>query len=128
MFPANILSSPPWPVAGEVRCVKVFAKGTLAISASKDHTLRLWNLLSGQEKITIWDGGSKDSTEPQIWSLHVDESKKAVYSASSSKVNTFPVCKRNAETRVFKDGIHIYKGGVLLDVGQGGFRQRDTTT
>uniref|UniRef100_A0A8D1N9N5 NACHT and WD repeat domain containing 1 n=1 Tax=Sus scrofa TaxID=9823 RepID=A0A8D1N9N5_PIG len=74
---------------GEVRCVKVFAKGTLAISASKDHTLRLWNLLSGQEKITIWDGGSKDSTEPQIWSLHVDESKKAVYSASSSKVNAW---------------------------------------
>nr|XP_010970407.1 PREDICTED: NACHT and WD repeat domain-containing protein 1 [Camelus bactrianus] len=74
---------------GEVRCVKVFAKGMLAISASKDHTLRLWNLLSGQEKFTIWDGGSKDPTEPQVWSLHVDEAKKVVYLASSSKVSAW---------------------------------------
>ncbi|KAM7140727.1 NACHT domain- and WD repeat-containing protein 1 isoform 3-T3 [Molossus nigricans] len=73
---------------GEVRCVKVFAKGTQAISASKDRTLRLWNLLSGQEKFTIWDGGSKDPTESQSWSLHVDEAKKVVYSASSSKVSS----------------------------------------
>ncbi|KAM7140726.1 NACHT domain- and WD repeat-containing protein 1 isoform 2-T2 [Molossus nigricans] len=74
---------------GEVRCVKVFAKGTQAISASKDRTLRLWNLLSGQEKFTIWDGGSKDPTESQSWSLHVDEAKKVVYSASSSKVSAW---------------------------------------
>ncbi|KAM6219589.1 NACHT domain- and WD repeat-containing protein 1 [Rhynchocyon petersi] len=74
---------------GEVRCVKVFAKGTLAISASKDHTLRLWNLLSGQEKFIIWDGGSKDPTEPQFWDLHVDEANKVVYSTSGSKVNAW---------------------------------------
>nr|XP_006199152.2 NACHT domain- and WD repeat-containing protein 1 isoform X2 [Vicugna pacos] len=74
---------------GEVRCVKVFAKGMLAISASKDRTLRLWNLLSGQEKFTIWDGGSKDPTEPQVWTLHVDEAKKVVYLASSSKVSAW---------------------------------------
>uniref|UniRef100_A0A2K6P3A8 NACHT domain- and WD repeat-containing protein 1 n=1 Tax=Rhinopithecus roxellana TaxID=61622 RepID=A0A2K6P3A8_RHIRO len=74
---------------GEVRCVKVFAKGTLAISASKDYTLRLWNLLTGQEKFTIWDGGSKNPTEPQIWSLHVDEAHKVVYSASASKINAW---------------------------------------
>lgn len=81
-----IYCPPPWPAAGEVRCVKVFAEGTLAISASKDRTLRLWNLLSGQEKFTIWDRASEDPTEPQICSLYVDEAKKAVYSASSSKV------------------------------------------
>ncbi|XP_074240537.1 NACHT domain- and WD repeat-containing protein 1 isoform X3 [Saimiri boliviensis] len=74
---------------GEVRCVKVFAKGTLAISASKDYTLRLWNLLSGQEKFTIWDGSSKNLTGPQIWSLHVDEAHKVVYSASGSKINAW---------------------------------------
>ncbi|XP_070944259.1 NACHT domain- and WD repeat-containing protein 1 isoform X2 [Macaca nemestrina] len=74
---------------GEVRCVKVFAKGTLAISASKDYTLRLWNLLTGQEKFAIWDGGSKNPTEPQIWSLHVDEAHKVVYSASASKINAW---------------------------------------
>ncbi|XP_055095108.1 NACHT domain- and WD repeat-containing protein 1 isoform X2 [Symphalangus syndactylus] len=74
---------------GEVRCMKIFAKGTLAISASKDYTLRLWNLLSGQEKFTIWDGGSKNPTEPQIWNLHVDEAHKVVYSASGSKINAW---------------------------------------
>uniref|UniRef100_A0A2R9AM55 NACHT domain- and WD repeat-containing protein 1 n=1 Tax=Pan paniscus TaxID=9597 RepID=A0A2R9AM55_PANPA len=74
---------------GEVRCVKIFAKGTLAISASKDYTLRLWNLLSGQEKFTIWDGGSKNPAEPQIWNLHVDEAHKVVYSASGSKINAW---------------------------------------
>uniref|UniRef100_H0WTF2 NACHT and WD repeat domain containing 1 n=1 Tax=Otolemur garnettii TaxID=30611 RepID=H0WTF2_OTOGA len=74
---------------GEVRCVKVFAKGTLAISASRDHTLRLWNLLSGQEKFTIWDGGPQIPTEPQIWSLHVDEAKKVVYSTSGSKISAW---------------------------------------
>nr|XP_004404765.2 PREDICTED: NACHT domain- and WD repeat-containing protein 1 [Odobenus rosmarus divergens] len=72
---------------GEVRYVKVFAKGTLALSASKDHTLRLWDLLSGQEKFTIWDRGSKDRTE--IYSLHMDEAKKVVYLASGSKITRF---------------------------------------
>ncbi|XP_008575795.1 PREDICTED: NACHT and WD repeat domain-containing protein 1 [Galeopterus variegatus] len=74
---------------GEVRCVNVFGKGTFAISASKDHTLRLWNLLSGQEKFVIWDGGSKSPTEPQIWSLHVDEANKVVYSTSGTKINAW---------------------------------------
>lgn len=63
---------------------KCLPKGHLP-SLSKDHTLRLWDLLSGQEKFTIWDGGSKDPTESQTWSLHVDEAK-VVYSASGSKV------------------------------------------
>ncbi|XP_074194074.1 NACHT domain- and WD repeat-containing protein 1 isoform X5 [Rhinolophus sinicus] len=74
---------------GEVKCLKVFAKGTLAISASKDRTLRLWNLLSGRVKFTIWDRGTNDPTEPQIGSLYVDEAKKIVYSASSSKVSAW---------------------------------------
>ncbi|KAF5913734.1 hypothetical protein HPG69_017510 [Diceros bicornis minor] len=74
---------------GEVRCVQVLAKGTFAVSTSKDHTLRLWNLLSGREKFTIWDGGSKNPTEHQIWRLHVDEVKKVVYSASGSKVTAW---------------------------------------
>ena len=111
---------PPWPAAGEVRCVKVFAKGSLAISTSKDHTLCLWNLLSGQEKFTIWDGVSKDPTEPQISSLHVDEAKKVVYSASSSKVtNTCSVCevKLRPEQSKMAYGVYIRRGSLIWDRG-----------
>ncbi|XP_039099186.1 NACHT domain- and WD repeat-containing protein 1 [Hyaena hyaena] len=112
---------------GEVRDVKVFAKGTLALSASKDHTLRLWHLLSGQEKFTIWDGGSKDPTQPETWSLHLDETKKVVYLATGSKVSAW-----NLETAqlVFRipgdpsDGwlltVALASRAVLLTVSQRG--------
>ena len=103
-------SPPPWSVAGEVRCVEVFAQGTHAVSASKDQTLRLWDLLSGQEKFTIWDEGSKDPTESQTWSLRVDEAKKVVYSASGSKVtNTCPVGKGRLRPEQSKMAHCVYK-------------------
>ncbi|KAL6054660.1 hypothetical protein STEG23_035351, partial [Scotinomys teguina] len=73
----------------EVRCIRVFAQGTLAISASKDHTLRLWSLLSGQEKVTILDRGSPNPTEPQSWDLHVDEINKVIYLTSNTKINVW---------------------------------------
>ncbi|CAO2612429.1 NACHT domain- and WD repeat-containing protein 1 [Lemmus lemmus] len=73
----------------EVRCIRVFAQGTLAISASKDRTLRLWSLLSGQEKLTILDRGSPTSTEPQSWELHVDEMNKVIYLTSSAKISVW---------------------------------------
>jgi WD40 repeat protein len=78
--------------AAEVKCVRVFAQGTLAISASKDHTLRLWSLLSGQEKVTILDGGSQNPTEPQSWDLHVDERNNVVYSTSGARVTNWVLC------------------------------------
>uniref|UniRef100_A0A8C5UPH4 NACHT and WD repeat domain containing 1 n=1 Tax=Microcebus murinus TaxID=30608 RepID=A0A8C5UPH4_MICMU len=74
---------------GEVRCVEVFAKGTRAISASKDRTLRWWDLFSGQEKFTIWDDGANTPAEPRSWSLRVDEANKVVYSASGSKIHAW---------------------------------------
>uniref|UniRef100_A0A8C0CLX2 NACHT and WD repeat domain containing 1 n=1 Tax=Balaenoptera musculus TaxID=9771 RepID=A0A8C0CLX2_BALMU len=112
---------------GEVRCVKVFAKGSLAISTLKDHTLCLWNLLSGQEKFTIWDGVSKDPTEPQISSLHVDEAKKVVYSASSSKVNAWNLETEELIFRILGDASDpwvctavLASRATLLTVSQGG--------
>ncbi|XP_061005162.1 NACHT domain- and WD repeat-containing protein 1 [Dama dama] len=112
---------------GEVRCVEVFAQGTLAISSSKDHTLRLWDLLSGQEKFTIWDGGSKDPTESQTWSLHVDEAKKVVYSASGSKISAWNLESAELIFRILGDASDpwvcmavLASPATLLTVSQGG--------
>ncbi|XP_072457369.1 NACHT domain- and WD repeat-containing protein 1 [Notamacropus eugenii] len=74
---------------GEVRCVKTFGQGNFAISASKDCTLRAWNLVSGKEKYVIQDGVSFSFREPHFCCLHVDEKNKVVYSASGSKVNAW---------------------------------------
>ncbi|KAM4857840.1 NACHT domain- and WD repeat-containing protein 1 isoform X1 [Urocitellus parryii] len=99
---------------GEVRCVKVFAEGILAISASRDHTLRAWNLLSGQEKFTIWDGGSKNSTEPQIWNLHVDETNKIMYSTSGSKISAWSLETAELVFRIPGDGADPWVSTALL--------------
>ncbi|XP_074060516.1 NACHT domain- and WD repeat-containing protein 1-like [Macrotis lagotis] len=74
---------------GEVRCVKMYGQGKYAISASKDCTLRTWNLLSGKEKYVIWNGVSAGPRESHFCCLHVDEKNKVVYSASGSKVNAW---------------------------------------
>ncbi|KAG3279983.1 NACHT and WD repeat domain containing 1 [Ictidomys tridecemlineatus] len=101
-------------VLGEVRCVKVFAEGILAISASRDHTLRVWNLLSGQEKFTIWDGGSKNSTESQIWNLHVDETNKIMYSTSGSKINAWSLETAELVFRIPGDGADPWVSTAVL--------------
>ncbi|KAM6167707.1 NACHT domain- and WD repeat-containing protein 1 [Erethizon dorsatum] len=71
---------------GEVTCVAVLAQGTLAISASRDRTLRLWHLLSGQERWTLRDTGLLD---PQPCGLRVDEARSVVYAAWGSQISAW---------------------------------------
>ncbi|XP_067417779.1 NACHT domain- and WD repeat-containing protein 1 [Emydura macquarii macquarii] len=72
--------------SAEVRCVKVFGKGTRAVSVAMDYTLRIWNLVSGREKFSIQD---IHSGEQHLYQLHVDERNRIVYSASGAKVNVW---------------------------------------
>uniref|UniRef100_A0A8C2V7E1 NACHT and WD repeat domain containing 1 n=1 Tax=Chinchilla lanigera TaxID=34839 RepID=A0A8C2V7E1_CHILA len=71
---------------GEVTCVAVLARGTLAISACRDHTLRLWHLLSGRERGTLRDAGLPD---PQPCGLHMDEARNVVYAAWGSQISAW---------------------------------------
>uniref|UniRef100_A0A8C3XMF2 NACHT and WD repeat domain containing 1 n=1 Tax=Chelydra serpentina TaxID=8475 RepID=A0A8C3XMF2_CHESE len=72
--------------SAEVRCVKVFGKGTAAVSTAMDYTLRIWNLVSGRQKFSIQDS---HSGEQRLYQLHVDERNRIVYSASGAKVNAW---------------------------------------
>ncbi|NXL09736.1 NWD1 protein, partial [Mesembrinibis cayennensis] len=70
--------------AAEVRCVKVFGKGTRAVSAAMDHSLRIWNLISGRARFIIQD--TRIEEQPS-YDLHVDEGHMIVYFSSDTKVN-----------------------------------------
>ncbi|NXE55376.1 NWD1 protein, partial [Casuarius casuarius] len=72
--------------SAEVRCVKVFGKGTCAVSAAMDHTLRIWNLTSGRAKFVIQDTRFE---ERPSHGLHVDERHTTVYSSSDTKVSAW---------------------------------------
>ncbi|KAM6331894.1 NACHT domain- and WD repeat-containing protein 1 [Alca torda] len=72
--------------SAEVRCAKVFGKGTSAVSAAMDHSLRIWNLISGRARFIIQDTRIE---EPPSHHLHVDEGHMVVYSSSDTKVNAW---------------------------------------
>ncbi|NXF08155.1 NWD1 protein, partial [Smithornis capensis] len=72
--------------SAEVRCVKVFGKGTCAVSAAMDHSLRIWDLISGRARFIIQD---THPTEQPSCHLHVDEGHSIVYSSSGTKVNAW---------------------------------------
>ncbi|NXK54800.1 NWD1 protein, partial [Chauna torquata] len=72
--------------SAEVRCVKVFGKGTCAVSAAMDHSLRIWNLISGRVKFVIQDTHIEEQPSHH---LHVDERHMIVYSSSDTKVNAW---------------------------------------
>ncbi|XP_028905545.1 NACHT domain- and WD repeat-containing protein 1 [Ornithorhynchus anatinus] len=93
---------------GEVRCVKVFGEGSYAISSSTDHTLRMWNLVSGTEKYAIWDGGSVNSGERNFCCLHLDEKNGIVYSASGSKLNAWKLETAELVFCILEDPLDIW--------------------
>ncbi|KFV73473.1 NACHT and WD repeat domain-containing protein 1, partial [Struthio camelus australis] len=72
--------------SAEVRCVKVFGKGTCAVSAAMDHSLRIWNLTSGRAQFVIQDTHLEEQPSN---CLHVDERHMIVYSSSDTKVNAW---------------------------------------
>ncbi|XP_077187495.1 NACHT domain- and WD repeat-containing protein 1 [Paroedura picta] len=72
--------------SAEVRCVRIFGRGTRAASAALDHTLRLWSLASGREELVIPHSPAGGQPCSQ---LHVDEKNGLVYWVSSSEVNAW---------------------------------------
>ncbi|NXN26228.1 NWD1 protein, partial [Nycticryphes semicollaris] len=72
--------------SAEVRCVKVFGKGTCAVSAAMDHSLRVWNLISGRARFIIQDTRIEEQPSHH---LHVDEGHMIVYSSSDTKINAW---------------------------------------
>ncbi|KAJ1085603.1 hypothetical protein NDU88_005733 [Pleurodeles waltl] len=72
--------------SAEVRSVRVFGRGTRAVSSSLDNTLRLWNLVTGKEWRSIQEDHSDDQTS---WLLHVDEKSNVMFSASRSQINVW---------------------------------------
>ncbi|NWV01394.1 NWD1 protein, partial [Upupa epops] len=72
--------------SAEVSCVKLFRRGTCAVSAAMDHSLRIWDLTSGRAKFIIQD--TRTEEEPSHH-LHVDEGHMLVYSSSHAKVSAW---------------------------------------
>ncbi|NXS60170.1 NWD1 protein, partial [Brachypteracias leptosomus] len=72
--------------SAEVRCVEVFGKGSWAVSAAMDHSLRIWDLISGRTRFIIQDTHVEEQLSHH---LHVDEGHMIVYSSSDTKVNAW---------------------------------------
>lgn len=73
----------------EVRCIKVIRNSTRAVSGSFDHTLRLWNLVTGKEIYLIQED---HSGYEHFALLQVDEATDVIYSVSGHQVRGFLKC------------------------------------
>ncbi|XP_066551660.1 NACHT domain- and WD repeat-containing protein 1 [Amia ocellicauda] len=70
----------------EVQCVRVVDKGNHCLSAARDNTLRLWNLLSGRQIYCIKEERTDTSINTQ---LHVAEERSIIYSMFGSQMNAW---------------------------------------
>ncbi|XP_070593727.1 NACHT domain- and WD repeat-containing protein 1 [Erythrolamprus reginae] len=72
--------------SAEVKCVKLFGKGSRAASVAMDRTLRLWCLDSAREDFTIHN---VHPGELRCCQLHVDEKNQMIYWASGLEVSAW---------------------------------------
>uniref|UniRef100_A0A8C6X5H2 NACHT and WD repeat domain containing 1 n=1 Tax=Naja naja TaxID=35670 RepID=A0A8C6X5H2_NAJNA len=72
--------------SAEVKCVKLFGKGSRAASVAMDRTLRLWCLDSAREDFSIHN---VHSGELKCCQLHIDEKNQMIYWASGLEVNAW---------------------------------------
>lgn len=61
--------------------MEVFEKGTRAVSAAIDHSLRIQNLISGRARFIIQDMHPKEQSSHH---LRVDEGNRIVYFSSGT--------------------------------------------
>uniref|UniRef100_A0A8C5RM93 NACHT and WD repeat domain containing 1 n=1 Tax=Laticauda laticaudata TaxID=8630 RepID=A0A8C5RM93_LATLA len=72
--------------SAEVKCVKLFGKGSRAASVAMDQTLRLWCLESAREDFSIHN---VHPGELKCCQLHIDEKNQMIYWASGLEVSAW---------------------------------------
>ncbi|XP_015665402.1 NACHT domain- and WD repeat-containing protein 1 [Protobothrops mucrosquamatus] len=72
--------------SAEVKCVKLFGKGSRAASVAMDRTLRLWCLDSAREEFSIHN---VHPGELRCCQLHIDEKNQMIYWASGLEVSAW---------------------------------------
>ncbi|XP_039194405.1 NACHT domain- and WD repeat-containing protein 1 isoform X3 [Crotalus tigris] len=72
--------------SAEVKCVKLFGKGSRAASVAMDRTLRLWCLDSASEEFSIHN---VHPGELRCCQLHIDEKNQMIYWASGLEVSAW---------------------------------------
>ncbi|XP_063145187.1 NACHT domain- and WD repeat-containing protein 1 [Candoia aspera] len=72
--------------SAEVKCVKLFGKGTRVASVAMDRTLRLWCLNSVREEFSIHNVHTRML---RCFQLHIDEKNQMIYWASGLEVSAW---------------------------------------
>uniref|UniRef100_A0A8C4XB11 NACHT and WD repeat domain containing 1 n=1 Tax=Erpetoichthys calabaricus TaxID=27687 RepID=A0A8C4XB11_ERPCA len=86
---------------GQVECAKLFHKGSQAVSAARDNTLRLWNLLTGKQVYAIEVDHGSDGGHS---GLHVNEQSNVVYWCAGFQVNAWNLDTKALLFNISTDG------------------------